>query len=144
MSLVRKIKINKITPVEFTKCEDELIDILYIKLRNLKYLTHINWNGYHFYLNDREQLVLYHTGSNYYYFTFHVTHTVNLFSSKMNNLNDIKDLLVYIIKGNKNIVNCTKDNIIFEFLGNGNTLIDNLERDLIKISNSIKLYNKEI
>ena len=61
MNLVRKMKINKITPVDFTEQEKDIIDFFTDKLKGLVYINVEGYDGFNFYLNYKKEFVLYYS-----------------------------------------------------------------------------------
>ena len=101
MNLVRKMKINKITPVDFTEQEKDIIDFFTDKLKGLVYINVEGYDGFNFYLNYKKEFVLYYSRDineiifAKYIYTKLITAHVDLYKTNIPE-NEISNMLIYI------------------------------------------------
>ena len=79
MNLVRKLKISKIMPIEFSDSERKLMDVMDVMFDNLICIELDNFSDNVFYLNNDLQFLFYtfpYKNSNNYVLTNHITKNI--------------------------------------------------------------------
>ena len=137
MNLVRKLKMSKVTPIEFTDSESKLIAHISDKLKGLVCLDVEGYVGFKFYLNYRKEFVLYYSLITQCYNYTKYLNSIPFINIHVTN-EEMSDLIKYILCSNKAIKDYRNEAFYLDNTSIGQNY-DNLENLLLKAYNAYEI-----